>query len=165
MSAMASEITSLTIVCSIVYWGADQRKHQSSALLAFVQGIHRWPLKSPHRWPVTRKMFPIDDVIMQCMHVARAIVYSHYYISFYYKSLAIFVMGRSVDSNIISTMIRLCLVWPLEMCECKVAYNCTVNRFSENKWFEVIILCCFLLSLRLSTLVQQIMTQVSHAYL
>ena len=42
MSAMASQIASLTIVNSTVYSGADQRKHQSSASLAFVQGIHRW---------------------------------------------------------------------------------------------------------------------------
>ena len=42
--------------------GADQRKHQSSASLAFVRGIHRWPVNSPHKWPVTRKMFPSDDV-------------------------------------------------------------------------------------------------------
>ena len=41
MSAMASQITSLTIVYSIVYSGADQRKHQSSASLAFVRGIPR----------------------------------------------------------------------------------------------------------------------------
>ena len=44
--------------------GADQRKHQSSASLAFVRGIHRWPVNSPHKGPVTRKMFPFDDVIM-----------------------------------------------------------------------------------------------------
>ena len=56
MGAMASRITSLTIVYSSVYSGADQRKHQSSASLAFVRGIHRSP--------VTRKMFPFDDVIM-----------------------------------------------------------------------------------------------------
>ena len=31
---------------------------------AFVRGIHRWPVNSPHKWPVTRKMFPFDDVIM-----------------------------------------------------------------------------------------------------
>ena len=43
-----------------------QRKHQSSASLAFVRGIHRWPLKSPHKGPVTRKMFLFDDVIMNC---------------------------------------------------------------------------------------------------
>ena len=64
MRAMASQITSLTIVCSIVYLGADQRKHQSSASLAFVRGIHRWPVNSPNKGPVTRKMFPFDDVIM-----------------------------------------------------------------------------------------------------
>ena len=89
--ATASEITSLTIVYSTVYSGPVERKHQSSASLAFVRGIHRWPVNSPHKcqwrgalafsliwaWtkpppppppphkgPVTRKMFPFDDVIM-----------------------------------------------------------------------------------------------------
>ena len=69
MGAIASEITSLTIVYSTVYSGADQRKHQSSASLAFVRGIHRGPVNSPHKWPVTRKMFPFDDVIMTCMNL------------------------------------------------------------------------------------------------
>ena len=64
MSAIAAHITSLTIVYSTVYPGADQSKHQSSASLAFVCGIHRGPVNSPHKWPVTRKMFPFDDVIM-----------------------------------------------------------------------------------------------------
>ena len=64
MDAMPSQITSLTIVCSAVYSDADQRKHQSSASLAFVRWIHRWPVNSPHKGPVTRKMFPFDDVIM-----------------------------------------------------------------------------------------------------
>ena len=64
MDAIASQITSLTIVYSTVYSDADQRKHQSSSSLAFVLGIHRWPVKSPHKWPVTRKMFPFDEVIM-----------------------------------------------------------------------------------------------------
>ena len=57
-------ITSLTIVYSTVYSDADQRQHQSSASLAFVWGIHRGPVNSPHKWPVTRKIFPFDDVIM-----------------------------------------------------------------------------------------------------
>ena len=65
MGAIASQITSLTIVYSTVYWGSDQSKHQSSASLAFVRGIHRGPVNSPHKWPVTRKMFPFDDVIMK----------------------------------------------------------------------------------------------------
>ena len=66
MGAIASQITSLTIVYSTVYSDADQRKHQSSASLAFVRGIHRGPVNSPHKWPVTRKKFPFDDVIMRC---------------------------------------------------------------------------------------------------
>ena len=71
MSAIASQITSLTIVYSTVYPGADQSKHQSSASLAFVWGIRRGPVNSPHKWPVTRKMFPFDDVIMK--HLSRLI--------------------------------------------------------------------------------------------
>ena len=66
MSAIASQITSLTTVYSTVYSDADQIKHQSSASLAFVWGIHRGPVNSPHKWLVTRKMFPFDDVIMSC---------------------------------------------------------------------------------------------------
>ena len=62
MGAMASQITSLTIVYLTVDSGADQRKHQSSASLVFVRGIHRWPVNSPHKGAVTRKMLPFDDV-------------------------------------------------------------------------------------------------------
>ena len=68
MGVIASQITSLTIVYSnSVYSDADRRKHQSSASLAFVRGIHRGPVNSPHKWPVTRKMFPFIfyDVIME----------------------------------------------------------------------------------------------------
>ena len=64
MGAMASQITSLTIVYSTVYSGTDQSEHQSSASLAFVRGIHRWPMNSPHKWPARRKMFLFNDVIM-----------------------------------------------------------------------------------------------------
>ena len=63
MGTTASQITSLTIVYWTLYSVADQRKHQSSASLAFERGIHRGPVNSPHKWPVTRKMFPFDDVI------------------------------------------------------------------------------------------------------
>ena len=69
MGAKASQITSLTSVYSIVYSSEDQRKHQSSASLAFVQGIHRGPVNSPHKWPVTRKMFPFDDAIMDNVQI------------------------------------------------------------------------------------------------
>ena len=64
MDSIASQITSLTIVYPTVHSDADQSKHQSSASLAFVWEIHRWPVNFPHKWPVTRKMFSFDDVIM-----------------------------------------------------------------------------------------------------
>ena len=64
MGAMASQITSLITVFSTVNSGTDQRRHQSSASLVFVRGIHRWPVNSPHKWPLTWKMYPFHDVIM-----------------------------------------------------------------------------------------------------
>ena len=64
ISTMASQITSLTIVYSSAYSGAEQGKHQSSVSLAFVMGIHRSPVNCPHKGPVTRKRFPLDNVIM-----------------------------------------------------------------------------------------------------
>ena len=75
MSAMGSQITSLMIVYSTVYSGADKRKHQSSVSLAFVRGIHRWPVHSPYKGPITRKMFPFDDVIM-AKSICRCLVIS-----------------------------------------------------------------------------------------
>ena len=67
MSPMDSQNTSLTIVYSTVY--SDQRKHQSTASLAFVSEIHQWPVNSPQKGPVTRRMFPFDDVIMNIMEL------------------------------------------------------------------------------------------------
>ena len=71
MTTIASQITSLMVVYLTVYLDADQRKHQSSVSLAFVWGIHRSPVNSPHKGPVTRKMFPFDDVIMGNWRVDR----------------------------------------------------------------------------------------------
>ena len=76
MGATASQITSLTIVYSTVYSDADQRKHQSSASLTFVRGIHQGPVNSPHKWPVTRKMFPFDDVIMRIENKPKKVTFS-----------------------------------------------------------------------------------------
>ena len=52
METMASQITNLPIVYSTVYSGADQRKHQCSASLAFVRGIHRISMKFVSRGPI-----------------------------------------------------------------------------------------------------------------
>ena len=72
MSLKASQITSLTTVYSTVYSGADQKEHQSSASLAFVGGIHRSPVNSPHKGPVTRNVFPFDDIIMVFLFVSKS---------------------------------------------------------------------------------------------
>ena len=98
MSTMASQITTLMIVYSTVYSGADQRKPQRSASLAFERGIHRWPVNSPHKWPVTRKMFPFDDVIMKRRHASQWVA----------ATMAMSIAGRHVSvksSQIIGSLI------------------------------------------------------------
>ena len=62
MGTIASQITSLTIVYSTFYSDADQRKHL-------------------RHWPVTRKMFPFDDVIMNVRYAGN---------NFYYMFLLFF---------------------------------------------------------------------------
>ena len=69
MRSIASKITGVSIVCLTVCSGADQRKHRSYASLAFVMGIHRSPVDSPHKGLVTRKKISLDDVIMQLHRV------------------------------------------------------------------------------------------------
>ena len=63
MSAIASKLTGVSIVCSAVCSGVDQRKPY--ALLAFMRRIHQWPVDSLHKGQVTQKMFPFDDVILE----------------------------------------------------------------------------------------------------
>ena len=67
MSTMVSQITGVSIAYSTVGSGTIQSKHQSSASLAFVRGLHRWRVNSPHKGPVTRKMSQFDDVIMDTL--------------------------------------------------------------------------------------------------
>ena len=74
MSAMASQIISLTILYSTVYSGTDQGKHQRSASLAFVREIHRSPVNSPHKGPVTRIFF-YDVIIYRCFSSVAVDVY------------------------------------------------------------------------------------------
>ena len=73
---MASQITSPPIALSTVYSGADQRKQQSSVSLAFVRGIHRWPVNSPHKWPLTRKMFNLMTSSWRITHLVKRIACS-----------------------------------------------------------------------------------------
>ena len=63
MGSMASQITSLTIVYSTVYSGADQRKkNQSSASLAFCEGNSPVTGECPAQMASNAKIFPFDEV-------------------------------------------------------------------------------------------------------
>ena len=107
MSAMTSQITGVSIVHLTVCSGADQRKHQSSASLAFVRGLHTWPVNSPHKGPVTRKMFPFDDVIMSTLVLVTAWCHqptSHYLSQYWPRSMMTYGVTRpqyvkSQDNN------------------------------------------------------------------
>ena len=101
MIAMASQVTNLTIVYSTVYTDTDQRKQQSSASLAFVRGIHRWSVNSPHKGPVTRKMFPFDDVIVNTRATYRLvslIVLGHTFLTFEFH------IHSRLDKNLLGTI-------------------------------------------------------------
>ena len=97
MGTMASQITSLTNVYSTVYLGADQRKHQSSASLAFVWEIHRGPVNSPHKWQVTRKMFPFDDVI-----VLNKVIFRSYQVRWHTVALCVTRPGHRESTNLVT---------------------------------------------------------------
>ena len=109
MTTLASQITSLAIVYSIVYSDADQRKHQSSASLAFVRGIHRGPVNSPHKGPVTRKMFPFDDVVMiDCLPINN-LIFSGWIVIWFSNTDAMFlIMKTSSYGDIFRVTCPLC---------------------------------------------------------
>ena len=91
MGEIASQITSFMIVYSTVYAGANQRKHQSPAPLAFVWGTHRGLVISPYKWPVTVKMFQYDDVITCSALVITALYTLSYYIGPCYSGTPLYV--------------------------------------------------------------------------
>ena len=65
-------------------FGRRSKKTSKLASLAFVQGIHRGPVNSPHKGPVTRKMFPFDDVIMVfCAH--KHVIQPYIFADFFFR--------------------------------------------------------------------------------
>ena len=70
MGEIASQITSLTIVFSTVYSDADKKNPSQLRVTGLCAGNSPGPVNSPHKWPVTRKMFPFSDVIMLCHFIA-----------------------------------------------------------------------------------------------
>ena len=117
ISAMASQITSVSIVCS------DMDQHQSSASLVFVRGIHWWLMNSPHKGPVTQKMFPFDDVIMTRVSVA-TVLSTH-------PSIFIYLMVISMLLLVHFLSIFLCYLYD--------RYTCIYHIFIWNIWFAYVI--------------------------
>ena len=139
MDAIASQITSLTIVYSYVYSGADQSKHQSSASLAFVWGIHRGPVNSPHKWPVTRKMFPSDD------HHEHGVVTGTRFTHFCHRPFVRWNHWSPVDFPHKGTVIRNDDVFSAinlqkllnKLSSCQWSYKCCpINETQDTAWWR-----------------------------
>ena len=135
MIAIAFQISSVSIVCSIVSSCADQRSHESSASLAFVMGIHRWPVDSTHKRPVTWKMFLFDNVIM-C-------IYSGWYWS---RSITVVVpeigllskeVNRKYYNHIHFQTNRLTLTWPDYLHYHNVDVNIGGWMVILGKWYSL----------------------------
>ena len=112
MSTRAYRITSLTIVYSNVYWGANQIKHQSSITL---RGIHRWPVNAPHKGPVTRKTFPFDAVIIGSHTYHHQIVWKRHYsaekwITYIYCQQYFTLMTRQISCHFADNTFN-CIFW------------------------------------------------------
>ena len=125
MGAMASQFTSLTIVYSTVYSGADQRKHRNSASLAFVRGIHQWPVNSPHKWPITRKMFPFDDVIVPCS--ASAIWWPIAYCTGYFMTRLDHILLFAV-LELYQTFINAVKTWYFKMKSILISFRVSIEQ-------------------------------------
>ena len=69
MFAMAFQITGVLMVCSTAFQVQIKENTKAQRHWPLWGAIHRWPVNSPHKGPVTRKMFPIDDVIMDMFSV------------------------------------------------------------------------------------------------
>ena len=126
MGAISSLITSLMIVYLTVYSDADQRKHQSSASLAFVWGIHRGPVNSPHKWPVTRKMFPFDDVIMTRPGITLLFFCNDWIMIFKDRSIV------AIEHNYV--LVIICLWKGKLFCEIMTYENALGCKCLQNPW-------------------------------
>ena len=136
MGTMASQITSVTIVYSNFYWGADQRKHQSSASLAFVRGIHQWPVNSQHKWPVLRKMFPFDDVIMRGVKILGCGTHGRYYWDMLQQRL-----------NVHDSLGKSCMWWiPTRNTLCSIMLLACLIKVSLVGWIDSLTLCYSMLT-------------------
>ena len=137
---------------------ADQRTHQSSASLAFVRWIHRWPVNSPHKWSVTRKMFPFDDVIMKnWCHKHNKAKHSKTVCIFYCPACRTSLIATRSWVVVICPIIKCLTVLEFsfilfELCLFITIFNCILNYvpivtfwvFTYHKIWILLIIFCFI---------------------
>ena len=109
--------------------GVDQRKLQSSTSLAFMRGIHRWPVNSMHKGPVTRKMCPFDDIIMSVIVAWHPISIRSFdfniHLTHYSPVISYGIMDHSFWSTVMS------LLEALPLIEAPPRWVCTLSRISS----------------------------------
>ena len=118
---MAAQITSISIVYSTVYSGADQRTHHSSASMAFVREIHRGP--------VTRKMFPFDAVIMQ------PVCFSD--VMYHMVSLLVLHISQLSIYTYISSIYHMYLMWSTKIFDLMMDSKIYNTGDKQALWFEL----------------------------
>ena len=96
------------IVSLIVGSGADKKKHRSSASLAFVRGIHRWPVNFPQKGPVTQKMFPFDDVLMEVLILGRMVIITGWELCYIYKTRCPYCCQRLKSIKMCNSYTTMC---------------------------------------------------------
>ena len=146
MCAMASQITILMTAYSTVFFSsADQRKHLNSVSLVFVRGIHRWPVNSPHKWPVTRQMFPFDDVIMQTPRITIRVLDMHFKFQAIWPTHTVFVsvypvMAHFEEESLYIEAWKACQHWFVSSFLCLFATETFQNVMNWNTLQESLIL-------------------------
>ena len=125
--------------------GIHQRKHQSSWLLAFVRGIHKWPVDSPHKGPVMQKIFQFDDVIMSMVNIMGRHLDQKWPAGWWHQAFAMFTLPnqgsfcvctqpmREKLCNVVSHWVRACTEWSVF----NVYSSVINNRRSTSQWKSV----------------------------
>ena len=76
-----------------------RRSKKTSKSLAFVRGIHRWAVNFPHKRPVTRKMFPFDDIFVYLLFTMKVIGRQHTQLCLHYGHAVFFKGSHSLSRN------------------------------------------------------------------
>ena len=111
-------------------FGRRSTKTQKLRVTGLVREIHRWPVNSRHKGPVTRKMFPFDDVIMGS--VESSMLQWHSYLCTYR-----FLFHRSASNVILSLHVA---KWISGVSEVVDRYPLVLFISEHELWDELVVL-------------------------